>query len=161
MGRRGTISAGTRSFLSDVTTHSLQHFTPVNEREASIHHAARWDYVTTLLPCSVLRRSDAKKYSAVRSASRRTRIGGAAGSAARRPITARPRARFVCPAGASTARSFTPNGSVLLARWPTPPTRCVGIGDDLIRLEKLRWHLRRESCIFLKARYKLLLRENV
>jgi len=50
--RRGTISAGTRSFRfgATATTHKFTAFFSGDRTGVmSIHHAARWDYVTTLL----------------------------------------------------------------------------------------------------------------
>jgi len=49
--RRGTISAGTRSFRfgATATTHKFTAFFSGDRTGVmSIHHAARWDYVTTL-----------------------------------------------------------------------------------------------------------------
>lgn len=71
-------------------------YSGVRTGEASVHHAARWDYVTTLL-----RHSDARKYSAVRS-TRSQRLAG-------RGLAAR-------PARSAPANRSAPAGAVRLSR---------------------------------------------
>lgn len=117
-----TASAGTRSFLSDATTTNAQFTAFYSEREK---HP----------PCGTVGLRD---HTAPPSARLARGVSPAADwprRRARRPIAARPRARFVCLAGASTARSFTPNGCAIISvaddgravRWHR---------DNLIRLLK-------------------------
>lgn len=115
--RRGTISADTRSFRfgATATTHKFTAFFSGDRTGVmSIHHAARWDYVTTLLSSLSHSALEIHRHPlgfARGAASYWPRIGGAATSrdAARLANHSAPAGAVRSSlSGASTARSFIP-----------------------------------------------------